>query len=166
MLPWIIPPEPEAEPYIFFARDAEDIGRHDGRLFTVLVFPDEARAQRTYAASQDGSIEAREMITDVRAFRSDAISADRGPILVQGAGHTLWRGRLAAFQLAVPPEPPVIDIAVQLRRQGAELTTATPDQLLQAVEDARVLLKARSRDDLSSSPFGVDRDFVDCLSGV
>jgi hypothetical protein len=164
MLPWIIPPEPSAESYMFFARDPEDIGRHDGRLFTVVVFPDEERAQRLYAAARDGAVEAPEMMSDAPAFRSDAFSPDRGPILVRGAGHTLWRGRLAAFQLTAPAEPAVIDIAIQLRKQGAELATATPEQLRRAIGEARGQLKARSHDDLASSAYGVDRDFVDCLS--
>jgi hypothetical protein len=151
---------------MFFARDPEDVGRLDGRLFTVLVFPDEQRAQQVYAAARDGSTSPLEMTPSVPAFRSDAVTLDRGPVLVHGAGQSLWRGKLAAFQLAVPPEPPVLDIAIQLRKQGAELATASSEQLRQAIEDARGELKARSRDDLTSSPYGVDRDFADCLAGV
>jgi hypothetical protein len=78
----------------------------------------------------------------------------------------VWRGQLAAFQLTVPPEPAVIDIAIQLRKQGAELATAAPEQLRQAIDESRSRLKARSHDDLTSSPYGVDRDFVDCLSAM
>jgi hypothetical protein len=164
MLPWVIPPEPGAEPLMFFARDPEDVGRVDGRLFTVLVFPDEERATRVYTTAIDSSSEAAQMIPGLPLFRSNAMTPDRGPILVRGAGQSLWRGRLAAFQLAVPPEPPVIDIAVELRKRGAEMATATPEQVREAIEDARGGLKARSRDDLASSPYGVDRDFADCLS--
>jgi hypothetical protein len=163
MLPWIVPPESGSEPLMFFARDPEDIGRADGRLFTVLVFPDEERAKKVYATARDRSPQPGQMI-GVPSFRADATTPDRGPILVSGAGQSLWRGRLAAFQLAVPPEPPVIDIAIELRKRGAEMATATPEQVRDAIEDARGGLRARSRDDLASSPYGVDRDFADCLS--
>jgi hypothetical protein len=166
ILPWLVPPEPGAEPLMFFARDPQDVGRLDGRLFTVLVFPDEERAQRVYAAARGGPADARRPTNGLPAFRADDVTLDRGPILVQGAGPTVWRGSLTAFQLTVPPEPPVLDIAVQLRRQGAELATATPDQVRQAIDDARGQLKARSRDDLAASPYGVDRDFVDCLDAL
>jgi len=165
-LPWIIPPESGAEPLMFFARDPEDIGRTDGRLFTVLVFPDEERAEKVYTTARDSSTEPTQMMPGVPMFRSDALTPDRGPVLVRGAGQSLWRGRLAAFQLAVPPEPPVVDIAIELRKRGAEMATATPEQVRDAIEDARGGLKARSREDLASSPYGVDRDFADCLSVV
>ncbi len=51
-LPWIAPPEVGAEPLIFFARDSEDVGRPDGRLFTVLIFPDSARATSMYETAR------------------------------------------------------------------------------------------------------------------
>src|SRR5262245_12381791 len=52
-LPWITPPESGAEPLLFFARDRDDVGRQDGRLFAVLVFADEARASRMYATARE-----------------------------------------------------------------------------------------------------------------
>ena len=166
MLPWLVPPEPGAEPLMFFARDAQDVGRLDGRLFTILVFPDEARAQRLYTTAREGVADARHSTNGFPAFRADDVTLNRGPVLVQGAGPTIWRGSVTAFQLTVPPEPPVLDIAVQLRKQGVELATASQDQVRQAIETARGQLKARSRDDLASSPYGVDRDFVDCLNAL
>src|SRR5687767_4239587 len=83
MLPWLVQPEAGAEPHMFFARDPQDVGRLDGRLFTILVFPDEARAQRLYAAAREGTADTRHFTNGFTAFRTDDVTLDRGPVLVQ-----------------------------------------------------------------------------------
>jgi hypothetical protein len=166
-LPWVVPPEAGAEPLIFFARDSEDVGRPDGRLFTVLIFPDSARATSMYETARARAATAptpAELPAFASAFRSDPLSQDRGPMLVQGAGPSFWKAEVVAFQLLAPPEPSVIDIAVQLRKEGTELAAASPEQVRSAIGLARAELKPRSHDDLGTSPLGVDRDFADCLN--
>jgi len=87
-------------------------------------------------------------------------------MLVQGAGPSFWKAEVASFQLIVPPEPSVIDIAVHLRKEGTDLTAASPEQVRSAIGLARAELKPRSHDDLGASPLGVDRDFAECLSSL
>jgi hypothetical protein len=166
-LPWLTPLESGAEPMVFFARDPEDIGRLDGRLFAVLVFPDEIAAERLFTAAKGrGTDPGRLADPRGRAFLADDMTRDRGPVLVKGASRTVWRGSVAAQQLMVPPEPTTLDIAVQIHALGAELASATSDQLRSAIDRARAELKPRSHDDLRTSPFGVDHDFVDCLDSL
>jgi hypothetical protein len=164
-LPWLVPLERGSEPLMFFVRDAEDVGRVDGRLFAVLVFPDTAGAERLYAAARSKAAESGPSVSvaSSAAFLADSVTRDRGPALVRGGSLTVWRDTVAALQLTAPAEPSALDIALQLSKHGAELATATPEQVRRAVELARTDLKPRSRDDLTTSPYGVDRDFVECL---